>query len=155
MTIRLIPSGVTMIDRKALPGVTTEEDRRRATMQAIFDENEWLTAEMINALQPSLPSNTPWPASDWKRHGRIFGVSLRGEEYFARYQFDAKYQPLPIIEDILKALGPVADPWKVAAWFHFPNGWIAAESAVAPKNALNRVEDVLAAARKRRGSYVA
>jgi hypothetical protein len=133
-----------------------EAGRVQQTRRKILAAGEWLTTEMIHAAQPSLFPDNALPASDWTRHGRIFGVPVGGKEYFARYQFDAMYQPLPIIEDILKALGPVADPWKVAAWFHFPNGWIAeAASPVAPKDALYRGEDVLAAVRKIHGSYAA
>jgi hypothetical protein len=144
------------------PALIEERLQRQRTMQSIFNADDWLTAEVINALQPSPPPNKSHPASDWKRRGRIYSVNVTGKEYFAGYQFDAMGQPLPIIRDILDALGPIADSWKIAAWFHFPNGWIAdtppgeeVAHAVAPKNALDRGAEVLAAARKIRGSYVA
>jgi hypothetical protein len=143
-------------------GLIEERIQRLKTIQQMLDEEEWLTAEMLNRLQPEPPSNKSHPASDWKRRGRVFSVNLGGKEYFARYQFDALYQPLPIIKEILKAFGPVADAWKIAAWFHFPNGWIAepgadgdSPRAVAPKDALDRRDDVLDALREGRGSYSA
>jgi hypothetical protein len=115
---------------------------------------------MLNRLQPEPPANKSHPASDWKRRGRIFSVSFGGKEYFARYQFDALYQPLPIIRDILKAFGSVADSWKIAAWFHFPNGWIAETGPrgtrpIAPKDALDRPHDLLSALQRSQGSYQA
>jgi hypothetical protein len=132
---------------------------RQKTMQAVFHDGEWLPAEVINALQQSPPSNKSHPASDWKRRGRIFSVSLDGKEHFARYQFDSMYQPLPIIKEILQEIGEVADTWKIAAWFHYPNGWIAdakdGDKPVAPKDALDRRDDVLGAARRMHGSYEA
>jgi hypothetical protein len=144
------------------PSLIEERLQRQRTMQTILAADDWLTAEMINTLQSSPPPNKSHPASDWKRRGRIYSVSVTGKEYFAGYQFDAMGQPLPIIRDILGELGPVADSWKIAAWFHFPNGRIAegvqgeeAPYPVAPKDALDRPADVLAAARKMRGSYVA
>ncbi|MFP3567461.1 hypothetical protein [Paraburkholderia sp. SIMBA_030] len=85
-------------------------------------------AEQINALQAVSPGDEAHPASDWKRRSRIFGVTFGGKEYFAGYQFDAMCQPLPVVRDILAALGPLDDSWKIAAWFHFPNGWIASRS---------------------------
>ena len=38
----------------------------------------------------------------------------------------------------LKAFGEVADPWVLAAWFHYPNGWIVSSDGVpvAPKEAI-------------------
>jgi len=138
------------------------EDRmqRLRTMRRVLDEGEWLTAEQLNALQPDPPANASHPASDWKRRKRIFSVSYGGRDYFPRYQFDAMYQPLPIIKEILAAFGEVADPWLLAAWFHFPNGWIVRRDdthtvAVAPKDALDRRDAVLAAAARRPSSYVA
>ena len=143
-------------------GLIEERIQRLKTIQEVLDNGEWLIAEMLNRLQPAPPSNKSHPASDWKRRGRIFSVSVGGKEYFPRYQFDALYQPLPIIKEILKAFGPVADAWKIAAWFHFPNGWIAESGRdgnsprpVAPKDALDRRDDVLNALRESRGSYSA
>jgi hypothetical protein len=58
------------------------------------------------------------------------------------------------------AFGPVADSWKIAAWFHFPNGWIAETGPhgprpIAPKDALDRHRDVLSALERPQGSYEA
>jgi len=144
------------------PSIELVEDRvrRMKTVQQVFADGDWITAEQINALQPEPPANKSHPASDWKRRARIFSVNYGGKEYFARYQFDALYQPLPIIKDILKAFGAVADPWVLAAWFHFPNGWIAkpgraGSEPVAPKDALDQRDVVLNAAAQRQASYVA
>jgi hypothetical protein len=102
------------------PIIEPVEDRvhRMKTVEQVFAEGHWITAEQINALQAEPPANKSRPASDWKRRARIFSVNDDGKEYYARYQFDALYQPLPIIEDILKAFGAVADPWVLAAWLH-------------------------------------
>jgi hypothetical protein len=140
-------------------GLIEERALRQKTMRGVFRDVEWLTAEMINGFQASPPANKSHPASDWKRRGRIFSVTYDGKEYFARYQFDEMYQPLPIIKEILHEIGELADTWKVAAWFHYPNGWIAdaveGERPVAPKDALDRRDDVLAAARRMHRSYEA
>lgn len=135
------------------------EDRvqRMRTLRQVFTEGDWLTSEQLNSLQDVAPKSKSQPASDWKRRGRIFSVSRGGREYFARYQFDAMYAPLPVIREILEAFGDVADPWTLAAWFHYPNAWIAGADStpMAPKDALDRREDVVQAALKRRTSYVA
>lgn len=134
------------------------EDRvqRMRRLQQVFAEGDWLTTDQLHALQADPPRNKSQPASDWKRRGRIFGVSRGGREYFARYQFDAMYEPLPVIRDVLKAFGDVADPWLLAAWFHFPNGWIVGPDGtpLAPKDALDRRDDLVRVA-QRHDSYVA
>jgi hypothetical protein len=122
-------------------------DRMR-TIRTVFGQGEWLAAETVSQ------------AVVWKRQGWIFSVVFEGKEYFPRYEFDNLYQPLPVIQDILKAFGPMENSWQIAAWFHFPNGWInepgpSGPKPVAPKDALDRREDLLNALKKRQASYVA
>jgi hypothetical protein len=138
------------------------EDRiaRMATVKEVLERDDWLTVDDINKLQIKPPAKPSLPASDWKRRGLIFSVSFDGKEYYPRYQFNAMYQPLPIICDILKAYGECADTCSLAAWFHFPNGRIAEEVGneavpVAPKHALNRSSDVIKAAYNRKCAYFA
>ncbi|KVU36789.1 hypothetical protein WK66_29270 [Burkholderia ubonensis] len=137
-----------------------ERIRRQKAMHEVFARGDWLTAEQVNGLQVMPPANKEQPAGDWKRQGRIFSVTFEGNEYFAGYQFDAMCQPLPVVRDILAILGPVADSWRIAAWFHFPNGWIAGHGdrqgdAVAPRDALDRRREVIEAARHTNDDYVA
>jgi hypothetical protein len=134
-----------------------ERVQRMRTLRQVFAEGDWLTSEQLNSLQDAPPKSKSQPASDWKRRGRVYSVGRGGREYFARYQFDAMYEPLPVVRDVLEAFGHVADPWVLAAWFHYPNGWIVGADGVpaAPKDALDRRDDVVRAALKRRTSYVA
>jgi len=141
-------------------GVMLEERiEQMTTVRTVLAKGDWLTAEEINKLQSKPPSETSLPAVDWRRGKRIFSVSYDGKEYYPRYQFDAMYQPLPVISEILKAFGEYADAWSLATWFHFPNGWIAKEVGrsavpVAPKDALDRAHDVIKAASNQKGTYV-
>jgi hypothetical protein len=140
-------------------GLTEERLQRLQTIQEIFKGEKWLTAEMLNHMQAEPPSNQLLPADDWKQQGRIFGVTFEGKEYFPCYEFDTAYQPLPLIRDILVAFGPVADTWKIAAWFHYPNGWIVESGdkgieAMAPRDALDRYSDLMKALEKSKGTYV-
>lgn len=139
-----------------------ERLRRMQTVNTVLAETEWLTAEQVNALQPEPPANRSLPASDWKRRGRVFAVNHGGRELYPRWQFDAAYQPLPVVKAVLAAFGPVADPWTLAAWFHFPNGWLVHEraagqalQAAAPKDRLDDAAAVVHAARQRRHGYAA
>jgi hypothetical protein len=137
-----------------------ERIRRQKTMREVFARGDWLTAEQVNGQQAMPPANKEEPAGDWKRQGCIFSVTFAGKEYFPAYQFDAMCQPLPVMRDILAKLGSVADSWRIAAWFHFPNGWITGQGrsegdAVAPRDALNRSHEVIEAARHASDEYVA
>jgi hypothetical protein len=142
------------------PEFIQERIRRRQTMKAVVAGSDWLGAEDIHRLQAKPPGNKSLPAADWKRRGRIFSVNVDGKDMFAGYQFDDNGQPLPVISEILKAYGPVADTWKLAAWFHFPNPWLVARHRsggrnVAPKEWLDKGAEVVHAAERRLDAYVA
>lgn len=145
-------SAVDGMRRRKLRMLNGEENRRQETMRRIFARGNWLTADQINALQAKPSTNGEQCACDWKRRRLIFSLSVNGREHFAGYQFDAMCQPLPVIKEILNVLGPITDPWKIAAWFYFPNGWISGDGehknrSVAPMDALERRETVVNAAR--------
>lgn len=147
---------------QAQPSVIQIEDlvARKNTIKKILEEGEWLSADDINRLQSSPPKLASHPASDWKRRGRVFCITHDGRDLYPRYQFDALYQPLPVIKGVLDAYGQYADAWVLAAWFHFPNAWLVKDTQdgdvpVAPKDALDRRDDVINAARRRRGTYAA
>jgi hypothetical protein len=142
------------------PALVKERKARLSTMNRIIEEGEWLRAEEINNLQANPPKSKGHPVGDWKRRGRVFSVPHSSGDLFARYQFDAMYQPLPIMKEVIAAFGEHSDPWTLAAWMHFPNSWLSTSGPngvvpVAPKDCLDRREELLTALSNRNGSYVA
>ena len=130
-----------------------------ATIKKVFENGDWLTAEEIDDLQECHPAVQSL-ARGWKRDGLVFSVCYLGRDYYARYQFDSLYRPLPVIKNILNVFGLYTDTWSLAAWFHFPNGWLIEETSdgtvpVSPKDSLHRCREVVNAARNRKGTYVA
>lgn len=131
--------------------MSDEEAHRQRTIREVFEEGEWVGADQLSAPRQ--------PAADWEQERRVFSVDYDGRRYYARYQFDASLQPLPVIKEVLAAFGD-ADPWAIAAWFHYPSAWLVEDHEqgtrnVPPKNALDRRADVVEAAIKRFTSYVA
>jgi hypothetical protein len=114
--------------------------------QTLLDEGEWLQAGRVDAAQ----------LRAWEESRRIFKVSINGTDYYPLYQFDDSLQPRPVIGAVI-AETEGADPLALAAWFHYPNGWITTDGwhPVAPRLVLDQPDLVLAAARKRRGTYIA
>lgn len=136
-----------------------EQSHVQRTKKIIMSETSWVSSELIDNHQETPEENRS--AADWKRRGRIFSIKDGEREFFPTYQFDEVWQPLPVIDQILRLLGENVDGWNIAAWFHFPNGWLSHRDkrgkvvSVAPKDALDRVEDVVEAARKNQATYVA
>ena len=142
------------------PYLVEERMDRLRSIRKMLHEGEWLTAAEINAAQENPPTQKSLPASDWKRRGRVFSVNHDGIDYYPRYEFDAAYRPLPIIGELLKKFAAESDTWKIAAWFHFPNGYLTTNTpdgrrVIAPKDALDQRDKLMDAARSRKGTYVA
>jgi hypothetical protein len=102
------------------------------------------------------------PLDRWEKEERIFSVTYSKRDLYPRYQFAAS-EPAPIIADVLKSFagqyGEI-DRWKVAAWLHHPSPYISVDGPdgrqpTAPKNALDRPEDIRRALHNRIGTYVA
>ena len=139
-------------------GVATPSDdlikeriARRKTVNTLTTETEWYTASDLADAGV---------ARDWKRRQRVFAVSMGGKDFYPAYQFDDALRPRPVIARVLRAFGPVGDPWKLVAWFHFPNGWLVDKKDQqrrprAPKDFLDDEEAVVQAAGKHGNTYVA
>ena len=133
------------------PDLMKERIERRKTINALTTETEWYSAAQLADAGI---------ARDWKRRSRVFAVSISGKDYYPAYQFDDALQPRPVISRVLKAFGPQTDPWKVVAWFHYPNGWLVRGNdperrPQAPKDFLDDEEAVVQAANKLGNTYVA
>lgn len=141
-----------------------DEFAREATKAKILEMSEWLDADRIESLRSDCgmqPVRMIVRMIDaWEEEKRIFSLSPGEKKLYARYQLDSDYFPLPIIGEILLALSGWNDGWKVASWFAFANGWIAAPGSkgarsLAPKDALSQPEQLLIAAANAGGTYVA
>lgn len=133
-----------------------EHIARRRTMKRIVEETQWYSAEQIRRQLGKRVA----PTADWKRRSKIFGVPIGEREFFAAWQFGEDLKPLPVVAKALAALGPIADPWKIAAWFHFPNPRLAKSGGRklvnrAPKDCLDEGRHLIDAARQRHASYLA
>jgi hypothetical protein len=54
----------------------------------LIEEGTWLNAGQIAEQGGYSPSNPAEPASRWKREGKIFAISFKGQDLYAAYQFD-------------------------------------------------------------------
>jgi len=122
-----------------------DEAYQRKTRRQIFNGSTWESGTHVKSEQ----------FLQWVADGKIFGVEHDGSQFYATYQFGENGLPLPIIKEILQLLRE-EDAWAIAAWFHFPNSWIAKDlMPVAPRTVLGWHDEILRAARCRTGTYVA
>ncbi len=93
----------------------------RATLLAEFGA---FTSEDLHRLAGSRASNRAALAADWRKARRVFAVEHQGRTLFPAFQFDAEGKPLPVIREVLAALGDRHFGWPTALWFTASNGWL-------------------------------
>ena len=142
--------GELLIEDIELPATDIIEAGMRAdTIQRLIEHGEWLTAAQIAKKGRYSASNPAAPANRWKKEGKAFAVTLRGQDLFAAYQFDKAMKPRPVIAAVLAALGK-EDPWKIAAWFGSVNGWLRGRP---PQDCLDDTAAVVTAANKEAAGF--
>jgi len=127
-----------------------EGKMRADAIRHLIEEGSWLNAGQIAELGGYSRSNPAEPANRWKREGRIFAVSFKGQDLYAAYLFDGTMQPRPVIAEVLKLFKHKTDTWKIAAWFASVNGWLKGQR---PQDRLDEPALVLAAAREEVGGF--
>lgn len=137
-----------------------EHEGRRRTIQKVLQKLSWYTQDELSSLLGEHAGDGLTCLKTWEEQAKIFSVTNEGQLLYAKFQFDSRLQPIESIRQILSLLSTKGE-WAIAAWFGFPNGWISElqdgeDVAVAPADVLmTRTEDVLNAALKERGTYVA
>ena len=101
-----------------------EGGMRADTIRHLVESGTWLSAAQIAEQGGYSSSNPAEPASRWKREGKIFAITFKGQDLYAGYQFNGNLQPRPVIGKVLKLFKHKQDPWKIAAWFASSNGWL-------------------------------
>jgi len=105
--------------------------RRNAKRRAeLLQEFGALTAEQV-AEERSRAANRHALAARWRKEGKLFGVSYRGQTIYPAFQFDQDGRVRPLIAEVLKALprDQMTD-WEVALWWTSANGWLAGRRPV-------------------------
>lgn len=63
-------------------------------------------------------------ASSWTAEGKVFTAGAAGDPRFPGFQFGDDGRPLPVIAEVLTALGGRLSGWELALWFTGGNGWL-------------------------------
>lgn len=105
------------------PDEILDQAKQNADIRTNFLEtHKTLDAEGVHIFCGSTASNKAALAGNWRKKGKIFGVEYKNRLLYPVFQFDittGKHKP--VIESIIKALGPNMGPWQTAMWFATPN----------------------------------
>lgn len=105
---------VDLIEPQRPVAVRAELERR--AIEAVMAATQWLSAAEIERLFNPKVVNARSTLNRWQSNGRIFGIDHRGKKLYPAYAFDATWQPLPAIQEILHVLTGFS-PFRVASWF--------------------------------------
>ena len=102
-----------------------EQVQRNAEAQAeLADEFGLLSSSDVAKLAGSIASNRAATANRWSSARRVFTVDVEGSQRFPGLQFDENGRPLPVIADVLAAVGDRLTGWELALWFTSSNDWL-------------------------------
>ncbi len=92
-----------------------------AAREALIQEFGAFTSAQVAQRAGSTASNRAALANRWRKEGRIFGVTLRGQTRFPAFQLDDDSRPLPVIAAVLEHFKDRREPWETALWFTTKN----------------------------------
>jgi len=107
-------------------------------------EVKLLTASQVHEQSGLGSRNKSEQASRWKRDSKIFAVRKGVTYLYQAFQYE-NGQTRRIIGKILADINDKFTPWQIAFWFESGNGWLNGEE---PQNCLDRVEDMIMAAKR-------
>lgn len=100
----------------------------------VLREGEWIASGELSDRAHFTNRNRSAGPNAWKRRGKIFAVSVDGQDRYPDYAFDEAWQPLPVIKRVLAIFDGTRTSWALAAWFATENSWLGGRK---PKDLLN------------------
>jgi hypothetical protein len=98
--------------------------RNAEARHALIAKFGLLSSAEVAGLAGSRAKNKASLANRWKQEGRIFSVTHHGATCYPGYQFDDQGRPLPVIAEVIRALGGKSMEWELALWFLGNTGWL-------------------------------
>ncbi|MGJ7511303.1 hypothetical protein [Variovorax sp. GT1P44] len=124
--------------------VASRVELERRAIEAVMKGTQWLTGAEIGRLVNPTVVNVRSTVNRWQANGRIFGIDHRGTKLYPAYAFDATWQPLPAVQEILRVLTDFS-AFKIASWFESTNS---ALNSRRPRLVVARDPDAVLAAAK-------
>src|SRR3954447_404450 len=114
------------------PAVLEQVNRNAAAHAALAAEFGLLSSTQVaeRAKSKSLASNPAALANRWRQEQKVFAVDVDGVQRFPGFQFGGNGRPLPVIADVLAAVGDRLTGWELALWFTGGNGWLGGKRPV-------------------------
>ncbi|RDU78565.1 hypothetical protein CJF24_20745 [Aeromonas veronii] len=96
--------------------------------EQVLSLSTWLTAREV-AVGAGCKEVDPSGLMDkWKKAGKIFALSVKGQDLFPAYALGVDGKPLPQMKEVLAILSVSRKPLAIASWFASANSWLACKA---------------------------
>ncbi|MGL5215956.1 MAG: hypothetical protein ACRC8R_12575 [Aeromonas hydrophila] len=96
--------------------------------ERVLSLSTWLTAKEV-AIGFGYRGDDPSGQMDkWKQAGKIFALSVKGQDMFPAYALGVDGKPLPQMKEVLAILSVSRKPVAIASWFASANSWLACKT---------------------------
>ncbi|WP_421315600.1 hypothetical protein [Aeromonas veronii] len=96
--------------------------------EQVLSLSTWLTAEEVAIGSGYKGGNPSGQMNKWKKAGKIFSLSVKGQDLFPAYALGVDGKPLPQMKDVLAILSVSRKPVAIASWFASANSWLACKA---------------------------
>lgn len=114
------------------PALLEQVNRNAAAHVELSEEFGLLSSSQVAELakSKSMASNPAALANRWRKERKVFTVDVDGAQRFPGFQFGANGKPLPVIAEVVEAVGDRLTGWDLALWFTGSNGWLGGQRPV-------------------------
>lgn len=96
--------------------------------EQVLNLSTWLTAKEVfigTGYEGADPSGL---MNKWKEAGKIFALSVNGQDLFPAYALGVDGKPLPQMKEVLAILSVSRKSLAIASWFASANSWLACKA---------------------------
>jgi hypothetical protein len=111
-------------------GVLIQVRRNAQAQAALATEFGLLSSAEVASLAGSKATNASALASRWRREQMVFSVDVDSAARYPGFQFGEDGKPVPVVQEVIAALGEQLSPWELALWFAGSNAWLGGERPV-------------------------
>ena len=117
---RLLPP----LDQVVRRGSLLQAHRNAEARVDLVQEFDMLKSDQLARNARSAAKNQFATASRWQAQGKVFSVVWEGAAVYPGFQLDDAGRPLPVIAEVITAVGGRLQGWELALWFTGSSSWL-------------------------------
>ena len=112
------------LDKVVRRGSLLQAHRNAQARVELAEEFGLMTAVELARHVSSTAKNVSETARRWRAARKTFAVSWDGALVYPGFQFDEGGRPLPVVAEVIAAVGDRLQGWDLALWFTADSSWL-------------------------------